>query len=288
MLASRYGNPVFPLMNGIFRSAWYPPRNYTDYRFVPADTAQALLYPFRWALSNAPVVSELSLRDARFALAMLMVPLLLACLVKSRVPGKRRALALLVASVLGYVLWLHAIAYLRYAITLEVFASVLFCVTLYHLARLLMPQVQGAASVFAAQLLMALFWHTQVVDWWRVPFGERVFAFDTTALPSGSLVLTVGQPVALALPFLDAPNYRAVGITQTTLDARGYRLYREAVDTIRHHDGPIYVVTDTLDDLNMLPTEAGVALEPAQCRKLPNNITVRETSILLCPAHLQE
>jgi len=282
MVAQRYGSPTFPLMNGLFHSDWYPPYDFYDRRFLPRSTLQAWFYPFWWLRLNASLVSELPFRDARLSLAMLAVPVLLACSMRAEASRRRRTLTLVAASVLGYVLWLRMFSILRYAVALEAFAGVLTVLALRELCAVMVPRL--AAPVVATLLLAALVWHTQVLDWWRVPYRDQVFDVDAVVLPPHSLVLATGQPVAMMIPFLDAPDMRAVGITNATLDARGFRLYDETVGIIRHHDGPVFALVDQASDLSMVPAEAGVAFDPAQCRPIRNNITVAYTQVMLCPA----
>lgn len=281
MLAQRFGSPTFPLMNGVFRSDWYPPRDFYDLRFLPRNALQAWLYPFWWIRLNASLVTELPFRDARFALAMMAVPVVICGAIRSRPAERRRALALLAAAAVGYVGWLRMFSILRYAVALEAFGGVLIMLAVRQLCGWWVSRLRFVAP---AALLAGLLWHTQAPDWWRVPYGGRVFEVDAVALPPHSLVLTVGQPVAMLLPFLDAPDMRAVGITGVTLEARGYRLYDAMLDAIRAHDGPVFALVDQPGDLAMVPEAAGLVFDAAECRVIHTNITVGNTQVMLCPA----
>lgn len=49
MLWKAFGNPVFPLFNGFFRSPWFPPVNVISGRFRPASLEAALRFPLDMA-----------------------------------------------------------------------------------------------------------------------------------------------------------------------------------------------------------------------------------------------
>src|SRR5262249_56239935 len=62
-----FGNPVFPLFNGLFQSPYYEPQSVRDARFVAHDFAQLIGYPFYWMRTSSYLVSELDFRDCRGA-----------------------------------------------------------------------------------------------------------------------------------------------------------------------------------------------------------------------------
>ena len=66
--ARTYGNPIFPLMNNVFRSDLVASGPWTDDRFLPKTTLMALLYPASWAFHSSNDVSELPMRDPRILL----------------------------------------------------------------------------------------------------------------------------------------------------------------------------------------------------------------------------
>jgi hypothetical protein len=284
MLLHRYGSPTFPLMNGLFRSDWYPPDNIADTRFLPRDIGQTLFYPFYWLRRNASLVSEPPFRDARMALAMLALPLLGFAAWRGALAQPRRVLAVAAMAATGYVAWLRAFSILRYAIVLEALAALLFVAALQAAARSLAPRRRLLAPGAAVLALAVLLWHTESPVWWRIPYGKRVFEVEHLQLPPDSLVLTMHAPVAMAVPFLDAPGFRAVGLVYEMLLSKGYRLFAEMVRRIQTHDGPVFALADTTERALEMAPWFGLVADPATCRPFRNNITYN-AQIMFCPLH---
>src|SRR6266540_1558804 len=68
-----FGNPVFPMLNNIFQSAYYDPISAADDQFRPRDLWQLVAYPFYWMKINVYLVSEKPFRDWRGAMAYLAI-----------------------------------------------------------------------------------------------------------------------------------------------------------------------------------------------------------------------
>ena len=83
-LWSKYGNPVFPFYNGIFESPWYPTVNFSDSRFVLRSLLQAALYPFRALIPWRHPGAEVTYRDARYAVVILLAVVALIVLYRGR------------------------------------------------------------------------------------------------------------------------------------------------------------------------------------------------------------
>ncbi len=282
ILTKLYGSPVFPLMNGLFRSEWYPPMDIVDARFRPRTLGQALSYPFLWTVRNAMLATEPPFRDARIAAAILTAPVLAAAAWRGKLAQPRRVLAVGAAAVLGLALWLPLFSILRYALLLEAFAALMIVAAVRSAALWLWPARPAAAPAAAAVLLAGLIWHTEPPDWWRVPYGKVVFDIEATRLPPDSLVVAVNAPVAMVLPFLDAPGYRAVGLTAHTLQSQHYRLFNEIERMIRSHDGPTFALTDEVARAVEAAPWFGLAVDAGTCRAIRNNITFN-AGIFLCP-----
>ncbi|MBF5067095.1 hypothetical protein G6O45_28220, partial [Salmonella enterica subsp. enterica serovar Istanbul] len=64
-----FGNPVFPWLNQVFQSPYYEPEPIRDSRFLPHDFWQVIAYPLYWTKTTRYLVTEMSLRDWRDAIA---------------------------------------------------------------------------------------------------------------------------------------------------------------------------------------------------------------------------
>jgi len=86
MLWKAFGNPVFPLFNGLFRSPWFPPVTVVSERFRPANLEAALRFPLDMANSIKHVSFESVAVDIRplWLLGLLACAMLVASLRRFR------------------------------------------------------------------------------------------------------------------------------------------------------------------------------------------------------------
>src|SRR6185436_4804061 len=68
LMYERYGNPLFPYFNDVFRSPWGDPVAYAATRFGPSSPLEWLVFPFMLLWKLQDYVSEAEFRDARPAL----------------------------------------------------------------------------------------------------------------------------------------------------------------------------------------------------------------------------
>ena len=74
LIAHEFGNPVFPLFNGWFRSPDYLEYNMINERFTLRDPAALLAFPFSMAALGPRVYAENFAPDLRFAALVLTLP----------------------------------------------------------------------------------------------------------------------------------------------------------------------------------------------------------------------
>ena len=146
-LEQHFGNPLFPLLNGVFRSPEYSTGSMIDYRFIPRSLGAALLRPFSIAVPRQMVDVEWMAPDVRYAvLAVLVLILLLHCIVRRVgrsastmvVPApdpatNRVVLALGCGFAVDWTLWLIASGNGRYFIPMASVAAVLDVVLIFRL-----------------------------------------------------------------------------------------------------------------------------------------------------------
>lgn len=147
-LEQHFGNPLFPLLNGVFRSPEYSTGPMVSYRFIPQSLSAALLRPFSMALPRQMVDVEWTAPDLRYAvLAALAFLLLLNCILRRmrqpagrvavRPPDPRGTNRVLIALACGFAvdwtLWLTASGNSRYFIPMACVAAVLDVVLIVRL-----------------------------------------------------------------------------------------------------------------------------------------------------------
>lgn len=163
-LERHFGNPVFPLLNGLFRSPDYSTGSMLDHRFMPATLGAALLRPFTMVLPLPWIHFEMPAPDLRYALLLVLALLMLARGLRRRLVGVRlsnshvreeadRALGALGAAFLAdWALWLPVSGNSRYFMPMACVAAVL-CVALIFRLFAARPALRNGVlvAVFAVQ-----------------------------------------------------------------------------------------------------------------------------------------
>lgn len=124
MLWKAFGNPVFPLFNGVFRSPWFPPVNVVSERFRPASLEAALRFPLDMADSFKRVSFEGLVVDIRpiWLLGMAACVLLMLCVRYLRsvqsafVPASNEKQLFWLSLALFMPAWVYSSGNIRYAV----------------------------------------------------------------------------------------------------------------------------------------------------------------------------
>ncbi len=207
-LAREFGNPVFPLFNGWFRSPHALPINLVSERFTAGGWIDAVTLPFRMATTSPAVYIETAAPDIRIAallVAAAAVPLF----------GRRERAAKLAAAdwrlllffALAAILWIGTSSNGRYGAPVLLLAGVV----LARLVERLLPV--GAARVVLA-LLLAIqlgMCFTASPSRWFAPdaWSRRWLAYEAPerAQREPALYLSVEPlPMAVVAPFLSAAS----------------------------------------------------------------------------------
>ena len=163
-LERHFGNPVFPLLNGLFRSPDYSTGSMLDHRFIPATIGAALVRPFTMVLPLSWIHFEMPAPDLRYALLLVLSLLLLLRWLWRRmtttVPldprthaAADRALgAMGLAFLVDWALWLPVSGNSRYFIPMACVAAVL-CMALIFRLLSARPALRNGVlvAVFAVQ-----------------------------------------------------------------------------------------------------------------------------------------
>ena len=162
-----YGNPILPSMNQLFHSPFVDPLSFTDERFQPRTWAQALAYPFYWAATPRSLVSELAVRDPRFAMAYVALTIVLLRSATSWLQRGRRldrtATMLVAFFIASFVVWEALFSYLRYLAPLELLVGAVVLLAVQPL--LAMPRLRVPAATVVLLLCAAGLVATIYPDW---------------------------------------------------------------------------------------------------------------------------
>jgi hypothetical protein len=264
-LWSRFGSPLFPFYNRIFKSPYYYPKNFADSRYVPKTIGKALLMPFQFITESWFTRLSRDFRDLRYAVVFVLIILCLAALAawiilrrraltKHRLPG-RMEWFLIVFFTVSYVIWQMKFAILRYAVPLEVIAPVLIVI----LVRLLLPwntvRYLVTIGAFAAIVLVMQPWNLMHNEWSSSYIEVEVPHFDE---PDKVLVIMPNKaPISYVIPHFQR-EVRFIGLMNTYSYVGSNRPHegtKEMLDLVKSHKGPIYFLSSNRqlnEDLQLL------------------------------------
>jgi hypothetical protein len=214
-LVRRWGSPLFPLYNALFRSPYFEPENFRDMRWQFRSVSEVVRFPLEAAFGTTKT-SELWFADARLLIIAVLFGMLgLAAAVRRSRPagesagGDRVGIAgtaflwFLGSSLL---IWMQVFAYQRYLIPLEL----LFGFGIWLLARRLLRTATAVTGLLALGIILS-FATLSVPDWGhrRSP-GQRGNHFGLE-LPSELVsqpadYLVAGMPLTYVFPFMHADS----------------------------------------------------------------------------------
>jgi hypothetical protein len=206
-LWERFGNPLFPFVNQVFRSPYLPAEAIRDTRFLARGPLDLLATPWAMALGETSRLQEIPFRDARLLLARGAAggwPSLRGLgRRKALPPGQRNLLAFVL---MAYAAWMAVFYYYRYAATLEFLAPLVLVV----LVQALLPRV-GRPVLFAAGAYLLLF--SSVGSWQRWNWSDRWWriTLPAQAREADSLVLLTSPLNSFLVPFFPEKT-RFVGL----------------------------------------------------------------------------
>ena len=216
-LARTFGNPMFPLLNNVFKTPYAATATSKAYRFVPDSLTDALLRPFAMSGTGDMIHEELLSPDIRYALLLLVFLVFVVARIWQSVrrasipapaPSSESATRALIALGCGFtaewIVWLDGSGNSRYFIPMACVAAVLAVALLF---RLLANHTLGRNGI-----LLALFaaQGTQLAlgtdyRWNPAPWGGRWFDVEIPEKLASqpNLYLSIGmQSNSYIAPFL--------------------------------------------------------------------------------------
>lgn len=266
-MAMRYGNPLFPLANGLFGSTWLRRPDETNLDLAatrfPVRTLGGLGMVALRVARGGTTVSELPLRDPRWLVCELCIVVALVVFVRSRrlrgahrtgdAPGEptsdTAALFVLAFWAASFVVWAVVFGNGRYGVLLEVLTP-LMVISAVALAvgtgqgnRPAAPSRRGPTALLMLFLVITAVAtaHTSFADWNHVAFARKWFDFDTTAVPDLRNAMLIAptdlEPLNLGLVVLHpkAFSHLSAALLPT-------RLGQHEVERIHRFPGQRYVI----------------------------------------------
>jgi hypothetical protein len=216
-LERMFGNPMFPLMNGVFRSPEFSTEPMRHFRFIPDTFAEAMWRPFAMLDPMPMVHEELRSPDLRYAVLVVLLVVLLSHWLwrriarrstRSTLPKFTTSTRVLVALGCGlgadWVLWLSASGNSRYFLPMACVAAVAIVGLLFRVFAT-RPRVRNyvLAAILGVQAVQL--WMGTQYRWHEVPWGGPWLdvAVPETLRTEPSLHLTIGsQSNSFIAPYL--------------------------------------------------------------------------------------
>lgn len=281
ILWREFGNPFFPMFNGIFKSPWWEPVSFFDRNWGPRSVWQAIFFPMVFA-QHSRLVGEVAFRDWRLAVLMVVAALAGLKWIWHRLRASREPPAaaspslgpawrmLSIFTGVAYLVWMKVFGIYRYLVPLELLAGLLVVAGALYLLRGV--KLRWVAIAVLAILLVGT---TRRHGWGRIDFGKRYFEVTAPGLPPDSLVIVgFSHPMAYAIPFF-RPDARFVNPASNFLDDGQANLLRRRIEeVVRDHAGPIY----SLDHQAPLPKSKstleslGLARGASPCEVVRSNM----------------
>jgi hypothetical protein len=220
-LQQHFGNPLFPLLNGVFRSPEYSTAPMVAYRFIPDSFGAALLRPFTMVLPLRMIHVEGIAPDLRYALLLILVLLLTLRWARRRVgdakatiPSTEDAAVVRALAALGcgffvdWVLWLTVSGNSRYFMPMACVAAVLDVALIFRLfARRLAARNCLLAAVFGVQIfqLCAGTEYRDFLPWGHGPWFTLTVPSELASQPS--LYFMLGEQAnSFIIPYMPADS----------------------------------------------------------------------------------
>jgi hypothetical protein len=222
-LEQRFGNPLFPLMNQIFRSPEYPTESSAAYRFIPESFTQALLRPFAMINPVTMVHEEPRAPDPRYAVLMILVGVFLCRWVWNRWrlsravslrqtvigtdPGSTRTLVAIACGLaVDWALWLGGSGNSRYFLPMSSVASVVIVALLFRLFAK-HPKARNYVMACILGIQGVQLWMGADFRWNQTAWDDHWINIEVPARLKSqpNLFLTMGgaQTNSFIAPFLD-------------------------------------------------------------------------------------
>lgn len=231
-LWQHFGNPFFPLFNGVFQSPDFPVTNYRDTRFLGPGWAGLATLPLQMLLPVSWLYAENAPVDFRPAVLVLLLLASLAVLLRNSFAGQPRAhgpatpaLLLVTAMVLAsYLLWGVTSRIGRYALPVWLLVGPLVVAWSLVLVRRFRLVVTLLAAVVVAQLYGL--WVAGNPRWspteWEPAWFEAKVPAELAGRPFTLLTLN-NLSFSAIVPFLH-PESRVVNMVGQHLQPAGPRM----------------------------------------------------------------
>lgn len=240
----RFGNPLFPQFNNVFRSPLAQQMGVIDIFHLPRSATEALFWPFVFTkdvLRVSEIVMKQAILPALYVLAIVFALTWLA----ERFGGKRaqsalspRARFLLVFGLVAYLAWMKVFGIYRYLVPLELLAPLMAWILVERIVQRPVAARVAGWLLTVTTLVVFPFMTWGHAGWAATGFSASLPAFDR---PASSIVFTAHAhpPMGWLASFFPA-DVRVVALGSGFPESPAYLERIQAA--IAERRGPHYVM----------------------------------------------
>lgn len=300
-LYNAYGNPIFPLLNGVFDAPLGPEEAFRDMRYLPQGVAEAILRPFAF-LFDGELVNEHDFFDPRLQIGYLSSLAIVTAALASREfrqkAGVREACALAAGFIVMLAGWTAVFSIARYIIAAWMIGPLMAALVIgLWRPGLLLGSRASLAGLAAA---VGLFVITQPsllrrAPWpadWSAPYVAADLP-DKDAYEGAIVAFSGGYPSAFLSPFFPE-TARLTHLVPQDWSAPALGGYRSQIrDLVRDPSKKLYVViTETAEGsfaetIRRLEQIENVTVDTRQCERINSTLDTPGVYWKICPAAWQ-
>lgn len=269
----RFRNPIFPFFNNLF-----PTTSTIDVKSSIRARPLVRLLLFPLLMNRYPLlVAQVKFQDIRMFVVFLLTLMSIVVFILrkndrgSAIIHRRFGNFIVVFFWVSFYTWLFLFPIYRYLLVLDVIVPILLLILV---ARNFRP-TQTAVQIYMllAVVILAIF---NPPDWGRLGWNARFFMIEpaSVTIDPESVVLMLGDaPTGFIVPDLP-PTAAYLRVDGNMQLSPGDPLFEQVVDTIRSHDGEIYILYNAEDGSTHMPQiliKLGLRAAPERCDSLLSN-----------------
>lgn len=282
----RYGSPLFPYFNNIFKSPQLPELDFRDARFGINSAVGVLSLPIRLTWNSASLVSEVTMRDPRLLFAFISIAALLWPMREARKSQSSKWIPLIIFFVASYLCWVVFFGIYRYIVPLEILAG------LFILAAFAKFQYKhkhlNIALIAITVLVIAM---TRTPSWGRTDHGKVAVHAKMPSLPPNAMVVIASlEPISYVVPSLPQ-DVRTIAVFNNFMH-NGHQslIHQKAIKTVNTHEGPLFRLLNATNPnerhydnvlMDVLLAKIGFSTQRSDC--LPIVTVMQPSGLVLCP-----
>lgn len=296
-----YGNPIFPLLNGVFDAPLGPEEAFRDERYLPHGFGEAILRPFAF-LFDGELINEHDFFDPRLQIGYLasLVILIAALALRQfwQKAGVREACALAAGFIVMLAGWTAVFSIARYIIAAWMIGPLMAALVIALWRPRLLSGSRASLAGLAAAVGLSVITQPSLLrraPWpadWSAPYVSAELP-NEGAYDGAVIAFAGGYPGAFLSPFFPE-TARLTHLVPQDWSAPALEGYRRQIrDLVRDPSMRLYVViTETAEGsfeetIRRLQQIENVAVETWQCERINSSFDTPGVYWKICPASWQ-